>query len=96
VNSISSEVPREFKLYQNYPNPFNPVTTVKFDVLRPGDVKLIVYDILGRQTAVLVNGYLRTGTYEVTFAANSISTGVYFYEMTIDEFRDMKKMVLIK
>lgn len=96
VNNISTEVPRNFTLYQNYPNPFNPATTIKFDILKAGNVKIIVYDILGRQAAALVNGYLRTGSYTVDFTANSLSSGIYFYEMIVSDFRDMKKMVLIK
>jgi len=110
VSQISSNVPKEFRLYQNYPNPFNPSTKIQFDVRTPlnppfvqrgeseagGFVKLIIYDILGREVAALVNQKLLAGTYEYQWNAANLSSGVYFYKLTAGNFTDVKKMVLLK
>jgi uncharacterized delta-60 repeat protein len=96
VKNISTKVPGRFNLYQNYPNPFNPSTSIKFDVPYTGNIKLVIYDILGRQVEILVNEKLKSGTYEVSFSSVNLSSGVYFYELTTDNFRDVKKMILIK
>jgi hypothetical protein len=96
VRNISSNVPKNFNLYQNYPNPFNPSTNIKFDIVKQAPVRLVVYDILGRQVDVLVNDNLRPGTYEVNYSSLKLSSGVYFYEMTAGDYRDVRKMILIK
>lgn len=101
INKISTEVPAKFRLEQNYPNPFNPVTKIKFEVplskggLR-GVVILKVFDLLGREVAILVNEQLKPGTYEVTFDGSSLSSGVYFYKLTAGDFSETKKMLMIK
>ena len=93
--------PQKFSLFQNYPNPFNPTTTIKYDI--PGDVKretknvkLIVYDVLGREVAMLVNEKQAPGNYEVTFDASGLPSGIYFYKLTAGSFSDVKKMILMK
>ncbi|MGH2576049.1 MAG: T9SS type A sorting domain-containing protein, partial [Ignavibacteria bacterium] len=78
------------------PNPFNPSTVIKFDIVKSSNVKLIVYDILGREVKTLVNEILQSGSYELTFNAPKLSSGVYFYEIAADGFRDIKKMILVK
>ncbi len=90
-----------FKLYQNYPNPFNPVTTIKYEI--PGDVKretqnvkLIVYDILGREVKTLVNRHQAPGEYEVTFNGQNLSSGVYFYRLQAGDYVKTKSMILLK
>ncbi len=88
--------PTEFVLQQNYPNPFNPVTQIKFSVPSTSIVKLIVTDILGREIAELVNDELAAGNYNVNFNANNISSGVYFYTLITDNFKQSKKMILMK
>ncbi len=88
--------PVSFMLYQNYPNPFNPSTNIKFDIAKSLDVKLIIYDIIGQQVQTLVNGKLNAGYYSIPFNNNSLASGVYFYELSAGNFRDIKKMVLIK
>jgi hypothetical protein len=93
---ISSDIPRTFSLAQNYPNPFNPVTSIKYSVPKQSLVKLIVYDILGREVAKLVNEVKQAGNYSVSFDASSYASGVYFYRMEAGDFTDVKKMVLIK
>jgi hypothetical protein len=96
VNMISTQVPQNFKLYQNYPNPFNPSTIIKFDVQKTAFVKLKIYDILGRVVVVLVNQYLKVGSYEAMFSTPSLASGLYFYELTAEDYKDTKKMILIK
>ena len=97
----SNKIPRIFQLYQNYPNPFNPVTKIKFDMppskgVRGVDVKLIIYDVLGREVATLVSEQLKPGTYEVEWDGSNYFSGVYFYKLITESFIDSKRMVLIK
>jgi hypothetical protein len=100
VNKISSGVPDGFKLYQNYPNPFNPATKIHFDIpVGTGHgafVQIQVFDILGREIQILVNEELKPGSYEVTFDASDLPSGVYYYKIISTEFSQTKKMVLIK
>jgi photosystem II stability/assembly factor-like uncharacterized protein len=99
-----NEVPDNYKLYQNFPNPFNPVTRIKFIISllrgvsegRDVPVRLIIYDILGRETAVLVNKQMKSGTYEVEWNAGSFSSGIYFCKLAAGSFSDVKKMMLVK
>ena len=91
-----NQVPNKFELYQNYPNPFNPVTTIKYDIIKSQDVKLAVYDILGREVATLVNEQQQPGSYEIKFDATNVSSGIYFYQLKAGDFIDTKKMILIK
>jgi serine protease AprX len=97
ITPISSEIPKVFKLYNNYPNPFNPSTKISFDLPKQAISKLVVYDITGREAAVLVNNEeLRAGKYEVTFDGTNLASGVYFYRIISGDFADVKKMILIK
>jgi len=103
IQNNSTETPLSYSLSQNYPNPFNPTTKIKFDVMRLGDVKIVVYNITGRVIQTLVNERLQPGTYEASFNGSQISSGVYFYRMIIhsggsstDGYSETKRMVLIK
>ena len=96
VNAISSTVPNDFILYQNYPNPFNPTTNIKFDLRKSTHTKLIIYNILGKEVATLVNEKLNAGTYEVSWNRSGYSSGIYFYKLIADDYVDTKKMLLIK
>ena len=101
VKKISSEVPEKFQLKQNFPNPFNPVTKIKFDVpskvkSETSNVKIIVYDIIGREISILVNEELKSGSYEVTFDGANLPSGAYYYRLTTDEYTETRKMVLLK
>jgi hypothetical protein len=87
---------REFALSQNYPNPFNPSTTIRFRMAASGPVRIAVYDLLGKQVAMLVNGEMGSGEHVVQFTGDRLSSGVYFYQLTAGTFTEMKKMVLIK
>ncbi|MEO8513773.1 MAG: T9SS type A sorting domain-containing protein, partial [Ignavibacteria bacterium] len=92
----SNEAPNQFSLSQNYPNPFNPTTNIKFAIPNSEFVKLIVYDIPGREVEMLVNENLNAGTYNADWNAASFSSGVYFYKLHAGEFTETKKMVLVK
>ncbi len=101
IFSEESKVVDKFSLYQNYPNPFNPSTTIKYSIPNVGtghvpSVRLIVYDILGREVAILVNKVQQPGMYEVKFNAEKLPSGVYYYRLTSGNFSDTKKMILLR
>jgi hypothetical protein len=102
IITLNSEIPVSYVLYQNYPNPFNPVTKIKFDLPKSGNVSLIIYDILGRELITLYDNILKPGFYEAEFNGSDFPSGVYFYKLTTHEvsgqaeFIDTKRMVLIK
>jgi len=98
INNISSEMPNSFKLYQNYPNPFNPVTNIKYQISNNRSVvKLIVYDITGREIIKLVDQEQTAGTYKVDFTGSGLSSGIYFYTLVADgKIINTKKMILMK
>ncbi|MBI4535209.1 MAG: T9SS type A sorting domain-containing protein [Ignavibacteriae bacterium] len=91
----TDEVPAVFALEQNYPNPFNPTTTIKFSIPHTSDVTLKVYDLLGREVATLLNDTKPMGTYEVTWNAANLASGVYFYRLTAGSFYDVIRVVLL-
>jgi len=96
ITPIGTEVPDGFSLGQNYPNPFNPITNIKIQMPNSGLVKLTVFDISGKEVAVLVNEELNAGTYNVDFDASHLASGTYFYRMEAIGFTDVKKMILVK
>jgi len=98
IQQIGNNIPLEYKLFQNYPNPFNPTTNIKYSVKREkSNVKLIVFDIQGKQIAELVKQKQSAGTYEVDFSGSIYSSGIYFYSIIIDgDVIDTKKMILLK
>ena len=94
-------VPTEYSLSQNYPNPFNPITTIKYNIpagvnSESSMVNVGVFDILGREIAVLVNKKQKSGSYEVEFNADQYPSGVYFYKLDAGDYKEVKKMVLLK
>jgi hypothetical protein len=96
IQPVSNIVPEKFELHQNYPNPFNPTTTIRFDVSVSGNVSLKVYDVLGREVAVLADEYLRAGRYERVFSAEELSSGVYLYTLRAGEIEKTLRMVVVK
>src|SRR5205085_9879602 len=96
VGIVNNSIPEFFNLYQNYPNPFNPVTRIQYAVPKEGNVKLIVYDMLGKEISTLVNQRSQPGRYEVEFDASNLASGVYFYKIEAEAFTDIKKMILLK
>ena len=96
-----NKVPDNFTLYQNYPNPFNPVTTIKYSIpanekSEAHNVKLLIFDILGNEVAVLVNEIQTSGEYKVSFNASNLASGTYFYRLQVGDYSQTKKMLLIK
>ena len=96
VHNNNNQVPDVYILSQNYPNPFNPATTISYAIPKAGNVELRVYDVLGRQVAVIVNEFRQAGSYSVNFNASELASGVYVYTIRSGDFTDTKKMVLIK
>jgi photosystem II stability/assembly factor-like uncharacterized protein len=92
----NNEVVNEFRLYQNYPNPFNPISNIKYKIAKLGFVTLKIYDVLGKEVITLVNEQQKPGVYDIDFDGTNYSSGLYFYELTIGDFRETRKMVLIK
>ncbi len=89
-------IPEEFQLFQNYPNPFNPSTKISWQSPVGGKQILKVYDVLGNEVATLVDEYKEEGSYEITFNANELSSGVYFYKLQTGSFVEIKKMILLR
>ena len=96
VRSDPSVVPEAYSLTQNYPNPFNPTTQITFNIPKAGNVTLTVYNTLGQQVATLVNGSLGVGSHTVTFNANNLASGVYFYRLNAGSYSATLKMMLLK
>ena len=98
IKPDGGSLPEKFRLHEAYPNPFNPTTTIRFDVGSEtlGAISLRVYDMNGRLVETLINEQLGSGTYEVRWNAAGLSSGVYFTELQSADFRQTKKMVLLK
>lgn len=96
IHNINATIPNSFYLYQNYPNPFNPATKIKFDLPKSNHVKLVIYDVLGKEIAVLLNQKQLAGTYEVDWNGTNYTSGVYFYKLVTEGYSETKKMVLLK
>jgi hypothetical protein len=86
----------EYALHGNYPNPFNPITEISYDLPEAGTVTLKVFDMLGREVAVLVNGEKPAGRHTIRFDARDLPSGVYVCRMTANEFTASHKMMLIR
>jgi hypothetical protein len=89
-------VPNVYKLEKNYPNPFNPETTIKFQLPEAQHVTITIYDIAGREIVRLVDEYRQAGSYQTTWKARNVASGVYFYRIQAGHFRDIKRLVLLK
>lgn len=96
VKEIQDAMPSDFMLEQNYPNPFNPATNIRFSLPEANQVTLKVYNTLGQEVATLVNEFMNAGTFEVSFDAQNLPTGTYFYSITAGNYKSVKKMLLIK
>jgi len=88
--------PLTFGLEQNYPNPFNPSTTIKYNIAETGVVKLAIYNTLGEEVVVLVDGLVQAGFHETIFDASNLPSGAYFYRLQSDNLNQVKKMLLMK
>jgi hypothetical protein len=93
---MANAVPEAYRLWQNYPNPFNPSTTIRYELSQSSVVRLSVYDVVGREIAVLVDGKREAGVHEVSFDASALSSGVYLYKLQAGEFVQSRKLVLVR
>ena len=93
---VAENIPVDFGLMQNYPNPFNPSTTIRFSVGTYGHTSLRVYDVLGREVATLVNENLNAGSYEATFDAVGLASGVFFYRLESAGKASVKRLLLLR
>ncbi len=91
-----AEVPGEIALYPNFPNPFNPTTTLSYTLPQQAEVRLRVFDVLGRAVAVLVGGVQPPGEHQVRLDARAWASGLYFYTLEADGQRQTRRMLLIK
>jgi len=90
------QISQDFELYQNYPNPFNPTTTIKFNIIKPGNYKLVVYDLLGREVKTLISEYLPSSVVSLDLDASELSSGTYIYRLIGETNSQAFKMILIK
>ena len=95
-NEELAALPEKFDLKPNYPNPFNPSTQIAFDLPESTDVRLMVFDVLGRQVATLINQSMKAGTHTVSFDAQRLASGVYIYRLEAGSFSMTRNMMLIK
>jgi hypothetical protein len=97
-NSIEAEIISvdKFELSQNYPNPFNPSTSITFTLPQAGNVKLAVYNLLGQEVQILVNGFKSAGQHTINFDASNFNSGVYLYKIEAEGFNSVRKMTLLK
>ena len=101
LTTLSADVPETFALEQNYPNPFNPTTRIAFHLAEPSDVRLVVYDVMGRKVATLAAEPMEAGTYEVEWegrddARRVLPSGLYLYRLTAETFTQTRSMMLLK
>ncbi len=96
VREVQNSFPSDFTMEQNYPNPFNPSTNIRFSLPDANQVTLKVFDMLGQEVVTLVNEFINAGSYEVTFDASNLPTGIYTYSLTAGDFQSVRKMMLIK
>ena len=96
VSKDPLKIPVQCSLFQNYPNPFNPSTKISFDIPASSDVKITVYDFLGREIETIVQQHFSAGSYDVNWNASDYSSGVYFYKLTAGDYTESKKMILLK
>ncbi len=96
VEQLSPTAPKTFLLEQNYPNPFNPSTTIRYQLPVASEVKLEVYDVLGKKVATLVSERQAAGYYQYVWNADGLTSGVYFYRLQAGTFTQTKKMILVK
>jgi hypothetical protein len=96
VEQVSTLIPTEFVLEQNYPNPFNPTTTIRYSLAKAERVHLAVYDLLGQEVTILVDGHQQAGEYSTLFNATGLTSGVYFYKLSTGSGVQVRKMLLLQ
>ncbi|HMQ79640.1 MAG TPA: M14 family zinc carboxypeptidase [Ignavibacteria bacterium] len=92
----NNNIPLVYSLEQNYPNPFNPATVIKYQIPKASNVKISIFDILGKEVASLINGRVEAGYHQVEFDGSNFASGLYLYKIEAEGFTDVKKMILVK
>jgi hypothetical protein len=96
VDENNSHLPQDYNLSQNYPNPFNPSTKIKYSIPQLSQVQIKVFDLLGNEIETLINKEKPAGTYEITWGAENLASGVYIYQLRAGDFVQTNKMLLLK
>ena len=96
IDDSNSKLPDQISISQNYPNPFNPTTTIQYDLPSPTDVTIEIFDIIGRRIEILINTRQEAGHHQITWNADDVPSGVYFYRIKAGEYSETKKMLLLK
>jgi len=96
IVEVIFNLPNQYSFTQNYPNPFNPETTINYSIAKRGNVKIIIYDMLGKEITTLVNEEKEAGNHSVVFNGKNLTSGIYFYKIESDKFNAVKKMVFLK
>ena len=96
VSEINTSLPEKFELYQNYPNPFNSQTEIKFDLIKSGQYKIEVFNVLGKSVDIIFNGFKNAGSYNLNYNASNLSSGLYFYSLNSSDINIIKKFILVK
>ena len=96
VEQVSNDIPENFNLLQNYPNPFKPTTTISFDLPFRSFVVLNIYNSIGEFVDRLIDGEFDAGSYNASWNASGLTSGIYFYELKTDKFNSVRKMLLVK
>ncbi|OGU36239.1 MAG: hypothetical protein A2455_08225 [Ignavibacteria bacterium RIFOXYC2_FULL_35_16] len=96
VSDLDNLVPKTYSLSQNYPNPFNPLTKIRYEIPKEGNISIKVFDILGREITTLLNKHEQPGRYEIEWNAHNFASGIYFYRLQVESFIETKKMILLR
>jgi hypothetical protein len=96
IKPIGSNVPKSYALRQNYPNPFNPTTNIEFDLPKGENVKITLFNSVGQDVTTILNEFKAAGSYKIDFNASNLPSGAYYYTINAGDFRQTKKMVLVK
>ncbi len=96
VVSESGNAPKHYSLWQNYPNPFNPSTTIEFLIPKSEFVTLKIYNLLGQEVTTLISDRLNAGNYKYEFNTQNLSSGIYYYQLSAGEYKEVKKMILLQ
>jgi len=96
IDDIDNAIPKEFALRQNYPNPFNPTTTIEYDLPKSSQVKIEIYNLLGKRVITILDDYKNAGSYKLKIDSNNLASGVYFYRIQADTYTNSKKMILLR
>ncbi|MBL7191962.1 T9SS type A sorting domain-containing protein [bacterium] len=91
-----SLLPKKYALHRPYPNPFNPITLISYNLAQTGHVSLIIYDIQGREVVKLVDSIQSAGIYQIVFDGSNLTTGIYFARLQVGDFKQTRKVLLIK